>query len=244
MIVLQLAPRCSRAAGRASAFDAFASASDSDAAGSSVRAFSSSAAMPCAVRNGSPSSRTSVSASSVSVVPPSPARAASRCDVEVGAAHRRRDQRHRARRVAEHRRDERLQIVLGVDDVAERRVVDGGHDRLRLADRLAADRARVLERDRIALLRHDAARLHEALAEPQVAELHRAPQQEVLQHAAETDQQDRRGRHALEQVVDRRDAAVGVAGRPAEAEQLARAVAIDRKAGAGDRARAERIADW
>ena len=34
------------------------------------------------------------------------------------------DERHGAQRVAEHRRDERLQIVLGVDDVAERRVVD------------------------------------------------------------------------------------------------------------------------
>ena len=119
--------------------------------------------------------------------------------------------------------------------------MDGGHDRLRLPDRLAADGARVLERDRVPLLRHDAARLHEALAEPQVAELHRAPQQEVLQHAAEADQQNRRRRRALEQVVDGRDAAVGVAGRAAEAEQRARRVAIDRKPGPGDRARAERI---
>ena len=51
-----------------------------------------------------------------------------------------------------------------------------------------------------------------------------------------------RRRHALEQVIDRRDAAVGVAGRAVEAEQVARQLAIDRKAGAGDRARAERAA--
>jgi hypothetical protein len=37
-----------------------------------------------------------------------------------------------------------------------------------LAERLAADRARMLERHRIALLRHDAARLHEAFGQPVV----------------------------------------------------------------------------
>jgi hypothetical protein len=51
-----------------------------------------------------------------------------------------------------------------------------------------------------------------------------------------------RRRRALQQVVDRRDAAVGVAGRSAEAEQRRRQRAIDRKAGSGDRARAERVA--
>ena len=114
--------------------------------------------------------------------------------------------------------------------------------RLRLADGLAADGARVLERHRVALLRHDAAALHEAVAEAQVAELHRAPQQQVLDDPAEADDQRAGRRHALEQVVDGRDAAVGVAGRAAEAEQLAGAVAIDREAGAGDGAGAERVA--
>ena len=45
------------------------------------------------------------------------------------------------------------------------------HDRLRLTERLAADGARVLDGHRVALLRHDAARLHEPVAEPHVAEL-------------------------------------------------------------------------
>ena len=111
----------------------------------------------------------------------------------------------------------------------------------RLAERLAGDRARVLERHGVPLLRHDAAALHEAVGEAQVAELHRAPQQQVLDDAAEADEHDRRGAHALQQVVDRRDAAVGVAGGAVEPEQLRRPIAIDRKTGAGDRARAQRI---
>ena len=134
-------------------------------------------------------------------------------DVELGAGHRRGDERDRAGRVLEHLRDERLQIVLGVDDVAERRVVRRQHNGRRLAERLAADRARVLQRDRVPLLRHDAAALHEPVRQPQVAELHRAPQQQILDDAAEADEQDGGGAHALEQVVDRRDAAVGVARR-------------------------------
>ena len=104
-----------------------------------------------------------------------------------------------------------------------------GDDRLRLAERLAADGARVLERDRVALLRHDAAALHEAVAEAHVAELRGAPEQQVLHEAAVADEQHRRRRRALEQVVDRGDAAVGVAGRPAEAEQLGGQLAIDRE---------------
>ena len=107
---------------------------------------------------------------------------------------------------------------------------------------LLRDRARVLERHRVALLRHDAARLHEAVRQPQVAELRRAPEQQILDDAAEPDQQHAGRRRALEQVVDGRDAAVGVAGRPGEPEQLARQLPIDRKARAGDRAGAERIA--
>ncbi len=91
---------------------------------------------------------------------------------------------------------------------------------LRLAERLAADRARVLERDRIPLLRHDAARLHVAVAETKVAEFGGAPQQQVLHEAAEADEQNRGGRRALEQVVDGRDAAVRVAGRTVEAEKV------------------------
>ncbi len=85
--------------------------------------------------------------------------------------------------------DERLQIVLGVDDVAEWRVVDGDRNRRRLSHRLAGDRASVLERDRVALLRHDAAALHEAVGQAQIADLRGAPQQQVLQNAAEPGQE-------------------------------------------------------
>ncbi len=111
----------------------------------------------------------------------------------------------------------------------------------RLAERLAADGARVLERHGVALLRHDAARLHEAVRQPQVAELHRAPEQHVLHDAAETREQHRRGRHAFEQIVHRRDASVGVAGGAVEPEQVAREMAIDLESGAGNRARSQRV---
>ena len=87
------------------------------------------------------------------------------------------------------------------------------HDRARLPDRLAADRAGVLERDGVALLRHDAAALDELVGEPQVSELARAPEQQILNDPSEPGEQDRCRRHALEQVVNRRDAAVGIAGR-------------------------------
>ena len=66
--------------------------------------------------------------------------------------------------------------------------------RLRLTDRLAANRARVLERDGIPLLRHDAAALHEPVSQPQVAELARAPEQQILHDAAEAGEQHRRRR--------------------------------------------------
>ena len=59
------------------------------------------------------------------------------------------------------------------------------HDRLRLAHRLAADGARVLERDRVALLRHDAAALHEPVAETDVVEFSGGPEQQVLHETAE-----------------------------------------------------------
>ena len=46
-------------------------------------------------------------------------------DVELGVFQRGGDERHRADGIAEHRRHERLQVVLGIHDVAERRVVNG-----------------------------------------------------------------------------------------------------------------------
>jgi hypothetical protein len=117
--------------------------------------------------------------------------------------------------------------------------VDGRDDRLRLSERLAADRARVLERHRVALLGHDAAALHEPVGQPQVVELGGRPKQQVLDDASEPHEQHHRRRHALEQVVHRRDAAVRISRRRAEAQKVRREVPVDRKAGAGDGARAE-----
>jgi hypothetical protein len=54
-------------------------------------------------------------------------------------------------------------------------------------------------------------------------------------------QQHRRRRNTFQQIVNGRDAAVGVAGGTVEAEQIARQVAIDLEAGAGDGAGAKRV---
>ena len=120
--------------------------------------------------------------------------------------------------------------------------MDAGENCLGLTERFAPDGAGVLDGDRVALLGHDAARLHEAVTEPHVAELRRAPQQQILDEAAEPRQEHCRRRGTLEQIIDGRDAAVGVAGRPAETEQVRRELTIDWKPGAGNRARAERVA--
>ena len=115
-------------------------------------------------------------------------------------------------------------------------------DRLRLADGLAADGARVLERDRVALLRHDAAALHEAVAEPQVAELHRAPEQQVLNDAAEADEQDR-GAPTRSRAGSRPSRCCRRCCRSGRRSRAARSCAARSigKAGAGDRAGAERV---
>src|SRR5207244_9130701 len=86
-----------------------------------------------------------------------------------------------------------------------------------------------------------AARLHEAVAEPDVAEFRRAPQQQVLDEPAEAGEQHGCRRRAFEQIVDRRDTAVRVAGRATEAEQVGGELTVDGKTGAGDCAGPERV---
>jgi hypothetical protein len=68
------------------------------------------------------------------------------------------------------------------------------------------------------------------------------PASSTAADAAQAGEQHCRGTDVLQQVVDRRDAAVGVAGRSVESEQRRRSLTIDGKPGAGDRAGAERIA--
>ena len=118
-------------------------------------------------------------------------------DVELGSRHGDRDQADAARGIGEDRGHERLQIVLGIDNVAERRVVGDQRQAIRLRERFRQQRARVLQRDRIALLRHDAADLHEIVRQPQVADLARAPQQHVLDEPADADERHRRPRRRL-----------------------------------------------
>src|SRR4029077_20233098 len=85
------------------------------------------------------------------------------------------------------------------------------------------------------------AELHESVTEADVVHLRRAPEQQILHEASQADE-ERRGRiRALEQIVHRRNAAVGVAGWSVETEQAARQIAVDGEAGACDGAGTERI---
>src|SRR5262249_17936026 len=93
---------------------------------------------------------------------------------------------------------------------------------------------------RIPLLRHDAAALDEPLAEADVVELRRAPEQEILDEPTEADEQYCRRRRTFEQVVHTGDAAVGIASWSREPEEHRRQLPIDRKSGAGKGARSER----
>ena len=83
--------------------------------------------------------------------------------------------------------------------------------------------------------------LHQIVRQPQVADLARAPQQHVLDEPAGADERHRRGGGGFEQIVDRRDTAVRVAGRARKAQELAGALPVDRETGAGDRAGPERV---
>ncbi len=120
--------------------------------------------------------------------------------------------------------------------------MDAQYDCLRLSQRLASDGAGVFERYRVSLLRHDAAGLYEAIAQPQVIEFRSAPQQQILHETAMSGEQHGRGGRAFEQIIYRGDAAVGIDGGSVEAQQIGSELAVDWKTGSGDGAGAQRIA--
>ena len=60
------------------------------------------------------------------------------------------------------------------------------------AERLAGNRTGVLERNGVALLRHDAAPLHKTVGKLQVTELAGAPLEQVLDDTAKSHQHDLR----------------------------------------------------
>ena len=197
-----------------------------------------------ATRNGRACDRASVSASSVTVVPPSAARDAIRSHVEGRLRHRRR--RPGESRESRHgRRWRRAAAGRPRCRRCRRRACCG-----RRSTRPCACPSALLPMARACSsatgLRFCGMMLLHCTnpsREPQVAELRRAPQQQVLHEAAECrPAAPSSAPVALEQIVDGGDAAVGVAGGAVEAEQHAGAVAIDREARAGDGAGAERVA--
>ena len=83
--------------------------------------------------------------------------------VDLRGCERTREQPESAARVGEHGENQRLKIVFAVIHVAEGRVVRAGEHGLGFAQRAAGQDADVLQRHRIALLRHDAGGLHERI---------------------------------------------------------------------------------
>ena len=149
-------------------------------------------------------------------------------------------QTQRARRVGKHGEHQRLKIVFAVVDVAERGVVRAGENGLRFSQRAAGQDAGVLERHRIAFLRHDAGRLDVRVGEAHKAKFPRGPQQQILHQLSGVDHGDGDGGGGFGEVIDGRDRTVGVLGQAVEAEQLGGELAVDGKPGCGDGARAHR----
>jgi hypothetical protein len=149
--------------------------------------------------------------------------------IHVRGSDRPGQQTRRPQRVGEHREHQRLQIVLAIVDVAKRSVVRAHQHRLRFAQSPAGENPRMLQRHRIALLRHDAGALHVTIAQPQKSELARRPQQQVLRELSQVHHRYRHRRSCFRQVINGGDRTVGVFRQTLESQQPGRFVAVDRK---------------
>jgi hypothetical protein len=83
-----------------------------------------------------------------------------------------------------------LQVILGIIDIGERSVVKDPKGAVRRGQRAAGKSAYMLQSDGIALLGHDAADLHIAITESEIAELDCAPLQQILREAADIEHAD------------------------------------------------------
>ena len=81
--------------------------------------------------------------------------------------------------------DQRLKSILAVVHVGKWCVVQADEDTLRLRQCAARQDAHMLQRHGIALLRHDAADLHIAIAQAQIVELGCAPKQKILREPSQ-----------------------------------------------------------
>src|ERR1700735_3662110 len=138
--------------------------------------------------------------------------------------------------------NKRLQIVLRVVHVRKRRVVDAAKNALGLIERPASENPDVFKRDRVALLRHDAADLDISVGETEIVELGSAPKKKVLRKTSEVDHANRENRAALREVIDCSDRSVGVDLESFEAKKLLGEVTVDGEARCSNRTCAQRIA--
>src|ERR1700681_872796 len=105
---------------------------------------------------------------------------------------------------------QRLQVVFTVNHIAKRRVVQAIKDTLGLRKGLARQDPGMLERNRIALLRHNTAGLYVAVGKPQKSELCRAPAKQFLYQPAEVRHRDGDGGRTLGEIINRSNGAVGI----------------------------------
>ncbi len=92
----------------------------------------------------------------------------------------------------------------------------------------------MLDRHGIALLRHDRGDLHESIGHVELADLEGGPDLQILDQAAEMQEDELDRAIGRGQVVDRGDAAIGVLQRGRKAEQMRDAGAVQREARGGD----------
>ncbi len=162
--------------------------------------------------------------------------------IELGLIQNPRQQMKTALAIIERRIHQRLQIVFRIVHIREGSIVQASKDALRLHQSPARENADMLQRNRIPLLRHDAADLHIGITKPQVAEFHRAPQQQILRKPAQAQHRAGKYRAALDKIIHRRNRPIRVDLQALEAKHLFRKVPVDRKARRRNSARPERTA--
>jgi hypothetical protein len=160
-----------------------------------------------------------------------------------GAVDRRRvdqaaQKRHEALRGVERIVAGDLHFAFGVVHVGERRVVNGGEHGLAARGAERGDESQVLDRHRIALLRHDRAHLDEGVRHVQVADLEARPGVQVLHEAPCVKEHELQRTVDAGRIVGRRDRAVGVFLRIGKAQEVGHSLAIETEPGGRDRRRA------
>ena len=153
----------------------------------------------------------------------------------------RRDQagHHRERRlVGRDGAEQRRLVLLEIALVAERQALEQAEDRGHRRDRRGRPAADQLGRVRVPLVRHHRAAGRVGLGDPDEPEPRVRPPGDLLGEPAEMDHPERDGRQRLDDEVAVADGIERVRRHAVEAELRGRRLAIERVAGAGERAAA------